>query len=181
MLSTTKKVVFIVCVLLFFSRHVPIHSRSIEKQAVLAVLTLNLARYTRWPERVFSKDIPLLNLCVIGDNVVQASFVDLDNTSIKGKTLRILNRTRLRNLAECHLIYVSELERRDLKQALLEVIGRPVLTVGEDSAFLKARGMVSLEKINGKIQLSINLPIVKQSGLVISSRILKLATIVDLP
>ncbi len=181
MLRATKKVRIIVCVLFFFSSYAHVHSRSVEKQTILAVLTLNLARYTTWPERVFNQDAPVLNLCVIGDNVVQKSFASIGNTPIKDKTLRILNRSRLRNLTECQLIYVSQLDRNELKKVLLEVKGQPILTVGEGMEFLKARGMVSLEKINEKIQLKINLPIVKRSELVISSRILKLATIVDFP
>jgi hypothetical protein len=64
---------------------------------------------------------------------------------------------------------------------LLELKNQPILTVGENMGFLKAGGMIGLEKLNGKMQLNINLPVIKQSELVVSSRILKLANIFEFP
>ncbi len=180
MLFLMKKISVILCLLLFFNSIV-VHARSIDKQTVLAVLTLNIARFTQWPEGVFEWSDSNIKLCVIGNNIVQESFVDMKNKTINGKTLRILNRTRLRNLAECQLLYISGLERNILVQVLLDLKDQPVLTVGDDLEFIHAGGMIALEKMDGKIQLNINLPIVKKSDLVVSSRILKLAKIFDFP
>lgn len=148
---------------------------------MLAVLTLNLARFTSWPETAFNSEHAELNLCVIGNNVVQQSFVKIDNKRINTKTLHIINISRLRNLSLCHLIYVSELERKVLVQVFLELKNSPILTVGENMQFIQEGGMVALEKINGKMQININLSSVKKSGLVVSSRLLSLAKIYDLP
>lgn len=166
-----------VCLLLCFSGTLPVYAHSFEKQAVLAVLTLNLARFTTWPESVFDRENPILNLCVVGDNIVQLSFAIINNKRINNKTLHVINLSRLRHLSQCHLIYLSHLEHKRLRQVILELKYMPILTIGENSRFIKEGGMVALDKIQGKIQLNINLPIIKQSGLIISSRILKLATI----
>ena len=165
------------CMLFFISGTLPAYAQSFEKQTVLAVLTLNLARFTTWPDEVFNRETPVLNLCVIGNSIVQLSFAKIDKKRINIKTLRVINLSRLRNLSQCHLIYISQMDRKVLMQVLLELKNRPILTVGENSQFIKAGGMIGLVKINGKIQLNINLSIVKKSGLVVSSRILKLATI----
>lgn len=179
---TTKKILPLIFFLpLFFSNINQAWSRSVEKQAVLAVLTLNVARFTSWPEQTFNNAEPFLNLCVFGDNVVQQSFENIDNKVINKKTIHIINISRLRNLNQCQLLYISELDRNRLIPLLKELESQPILTVGENMDFLQAGGMVGLEKINGKIQLTINLPIAKQSELVISSRLLKLANIVDFP
>jgi hypothetical protein len=156
-----------------------VHPSTVEKQEVLVVLTLNLARFTDWPERVFNKKSPVFNLCVIGDNVVQEAFASIDKKIVKGKIVRIINIARLRNLAQCQLLYVSDLERNKLIQVFLELKNQPVLTIGENIEFLETGGMVALEKNSGKITLNINLPVIRQSGLVVSSRILKLAKIID--
>ncbi len=180
MLTTKKTLSLIAFLLLFLSGLNQAWSRSVEKQTVLAVLTLNIARFTSWPEPAFNAEAPL-NLCVFGDNIVQQSFEAIDNKKANNKTIHIINLSRLRNLDRCQLLYLSKLDRSRLKPLLMELKTRPVLTVGENMEFLKAGGMVGLEKINGKMQLSINLHAVKQSKLVISSRLLKLANIVDLP
>lgn len=180
MLTVKKILPLVVCLLLCFSSINPAWSRSVEKQTVLAVLTLNIARFTTWPEPIFNAEAPL-NLCVFGDNIVQQSFEAIDNKKANKKTIHIINLSRLRNLDRCQLLYLSELDRSKLKPLLMELKTQPILTIGENMEFLQAGGMVGLEKVNGKMQLSINLPAVKQSELVISSRLLKLANIVDFP
>ncbi len=154
-----------------------VHARSVEKQAVLAALSLNLAQFTTWPER----KNPAIYFCVIGDNVVQEPFANMNNKTIHNKALRIINRSRLRYLSQCQLLYVSVLKRNVLRQVLLELRDLPILTVGENMEFLKAGGMVGLENIDGKMQININLPAIEQSDLVMSSRILKLANIFEFP
>lgn len=181
MLATRKTLPLIFCVLLFFSNINQTWCRSVEKQAVLAVLTLNVARFTSWPERAFKNAENTLNLCVFGNSIVQQSFENIDNKVINNKIVHIINLMRLRNLNQCQLIYLSELGRNKLIALLLELKCQPILTVGENMQFLQAGGMVGLEQINGKMQLNINLPMIKQSELVISSRLLKLANIVDFP
>ncbi len=157
------------------------HSRSVEKQAVLSALTLNIARFTRWPEPVFKDTGPVLNLCIVGDHIIQTSFLAIENKVINNKTIRVLNVSRLRNLKQCQILYISELERNRLIRLLKELKDLPILTIGENFAFIKAGGMVGLLFVEGKISLNINLAVVKASGLVVSSRLLKLAKIFEFP
>lgn len=181
MIFRIKKIPLILCLLLFFSSNTNVFAKSIDKQTVLAALTLNIARFTGWPEDIFDWKAPSIKLCVIGDNIVQESFSGMENQTINGKVVQILNRSRLRNLSQCQLLYISDLEQNVLLQVLLDLKGQSVLTVGEDLAFIQAGGMISLENKGGKMQLNINLPIIKQTDLVVSSRILKLAKIFDYP
>jgi len=170
------------CIALFFSSTNQAWPQSIEKQTVLAALTINIARFTTWPELVFKEPESTFNLCIYGDNVVQQSFSNLiNNKQVNKRPIHIINISRLRELNQCQLIYISELERNKLIPLLLELKDKPILTIGENSEFLKAGGLVGLENIKGKIQLTINLAIIKQSKLIISSRLLKLATIVNYP
>ena len=156
-------------------------SQTVEQQTVLAVLTFNIARFSQWPDSAFINKPLTLNLCVIGNNVVQQSFEKINNKVTNHKTVHVINLSRLRNLDQCHLLYISELKRNKLISLRTQLKELPVLTIGENMEFLQLGGMVGLLQVNGKIQLSINLAIIKQSGLLISSRLLKLAKIVDYP
>lgn len=181
MFSINKILLSILFVVLCFSPTKQALPQSIEKQNVLAALTLNIAKFTTWPELIFKESNNIFNLCVYGDNVVQQSFSNINNKRINNKTIQIINISRLRRLNHCHLTYISELERTKLIALLLELKDKPILTIGENIDFLQAGGIVGFENIDGKIQLTINLAIIKQSQLVISSRLLKLATIVNYP
>ncbi len=177
MLNINSKKTAILWALLCFGLLKPLYAKPVDKQSLLAALTLNLARFTTWPDLVN----PILNVCVIGNNVVQASFSNLNVKTINGKQVRFLNRSRLRPLEHCQVIYFGDLKKNLVRQALISIMGQNALTIGEGVEFLKAGGMVSLEQQGGKMQLNINLSAVQQTGLVVSSRILNLATIFEFP
>jgi len=179
MLTQNKILPLILCILFFFSSINQAWPQSVEKQAVLAILTLNIARFTRWPKPAFSNAEATINLCIFGNNMVQQSFESIDKKVINNRSIHVINLSRLRNLKQCQLLYLSELEQSRLIPLLIELKHQPILTLGENIKFLQAGGMVGLLDIKGKIKLNINLTIVKQSNLNISSRLLKLANIVD--
>ncbi len=180
-----KTFTFVICLLTaIYGYSESVHARSVEKQAVLAALTLNVARFTSWPEPTFNTDEPVLNLCIYGDNVVKQSFESLDKKSVNSKAIHIINLStlgKLRVAKHCQLLYISKLETNRLIPLFVELDDSPILTIGENMKFIKAGGMVGLEKINGKIQLTINLPVIKQAKLIISSRLLKLANVINKP
>ncbi len=181
MSNTKKTCLLLLGLLLFFGNNTSVRSSAVEEQEIIAVLTLNLVRFTHWPNQILEKKVSVFNLCVIGDNVVQQAFANIENKRVKDKTVHIINITRLRSLSQCQLLYVSNLERNKLRLVLIELKNKPVLTIGKNIEFLKAGGMVGLEKIDGKITININLPIIKQSDIVMSSRILKLSKIFNFP
>lgn len=152
---------------------------NLEENKVLAALSLNIIRFSTWPNAAAYPAVPNMNLCVIGDNVVQSSFAVMDKKAIGKQTLAVINLTRLRNFAQCQVIFIDELPRNVLLQILGDVTNKPVLTIGQDLEFLNDGGLVGLIKIDEKISLHINLAAVKKSGLTISSRLLKLAKIVN--
>ncbi len=168
-----------ISVLLLFSSVASVKPRTVEKQAVLTALTLNVARFTRWPEYNGDNSDLIFNFCVVGNNVVQQSFEQIDKKRINGRTIHVIPLLRFMNFKQCQLLYVSTLERSRLIPLLAEMENRPILTVGESSEFLLAGGMVGLESVDGKMQLKINLPALNKARLVMSSRLLKLAEIVD--
>lgn len=154
----------------------PLLAQSLEEQAVLAALALNIVRFTSWPNDAPMKDT--IDFCVVGDNAVQQSFVGIDHKTVGDKTLQIINLTRLRNFEQCHVLYVSDLKQNILLQIFVEIKKHPLLTIGEGYDFAAQGGMVGLENVNGKITLHVNLSVARESNLNISARLLKLAKII---
>ncbi len=154
----------------------PTTAQSLEEQTVLAALALNIVRFTTWPAEAQMKDT--IAFCVIGNNVVQQSFVGIDHKTVGDRTLQVINLSRLRNFEQCHVLYISDLKPNILLQLFVEIKKRPLLTIGEGSDFAVQGGMVGMENVNGKITLHVNLPVARESNLNISARLLKLAKII---
>lgn len=163
---------------LLLSNPSPGYANSLEEETVLAALALNIVRFTNWAPDVQAKLKTNIEFCVVGDNVVQESFATIDNKPVGDKMLHVTNLSRLRNFEQCHVLYISELKQNVLLQVLLEIKKRPILTIGKGIEFANQGGMVGLENVDGKINLHVNLPVVRESNLNISARLLKLATVI---
>jgi len=155
-----------------------IFAQSLEEQTVLAALALNIVRFTNWSSEDQASLKEKIDFCVVGDNVVQQSFASIDQKTVGDKTLHVINLTRLRNFDECHVLYISELNQNVLMQVFLEIKKKPLLTIGEGADFALQGGMVGLENNDGKITVHVNLPVVREANLNISSRLLKLSKII---
>lgn len=153
-------------------------AQSLEEQTVLAALALNIVRFTTWPAEAQANMKDSIDLCVVGDNVVQQSFASIDHKAVGDKTLHIINLTRLRNFEQCHVLYISELKQNVLLQVFVEITKLPLLTMGEGTDFAPQGGMVGLVNQDGKLIMQVNLPVVRTSNLNISARLLKLAQII---
>ncbi|MEQ1637124.1 MAG: YfiR family protein [Methylococcales bacterium] len=149
-----------------------------QEYTVKAAMALNFARFTEWPERALKADAPLLNLCVLGDNVVQYAFLQMDQKKVGNRLLHIIYLSRPRNLDECQILFISGLDKNTTIQLLAEIKQQPILTIGEEDYVVDYNGMVNLNVQDGKIDIQVNLGATKQAGLTISARVLKIATIV---
>jgi len=146
---------------------------AVDEQSVLAALTLNFARFTTWPEASSER----LNVCVIGDNVIQEAFMPLQGVDVNGRKVSVNNMSRLTNLASCQVLFIHDLKRNVMAQVFQELRDSPVLTVGNGLDILDNGGMIGLDNEGGKVVIHIDLNQVNRSGLKISSRLLQLAVI----
>ncbi len=144
---------------------------------MLAALGLNIVRFTAWPQETQTLMGKSINFCIVGDNVAQQSFASIDNKPVGNRLLHLVNLTRLRNLEQCHILFISELKQNILLQLLDEIKKRPLLTIGKGKEFTLNGGMIGLENVDGKIRMHINLTTVRESKLSISARLLKLAIV----
>ncbi len=150
-------------------------SQSLKEPSVIALLTLNLARFTRWPYGFETHDF---RLCVAGDSIIRDAFLQLDGSMIGEKQVTIDLMTRLRNIDRCRVLFLDNIEPLVLKQMLKLAQKQLILTVGRGRSFVEAGGIVGIDIVNKKPKLLINLAVLRQSGLTINARILDLAEII---
>ncbi|NOT83872.1 MAG: YfiR family protein [Methylococcaceae bacterium] len=149
-----------------------------QEYTVKAAIALNFARFTEWPESALKLNAQEITLCVLGDNVAEEAFLQMDGKKVGNRSLYVIYLSRPRNLEQCQLLYVSGLDKNTTIQLLTEIKNQPILTIGEQRYFTDYHGMINLDMQNGKVDIQINLEATKQAGLAVSSRVLKIATIV---
>lgn len=146
-----------------------------EEENLVAALSLNIVRFTSWPEPQNSP----FNLCVYGDNVTKEAFISLEAKALGNRNIHVVPLDRLIELDRCHALYINDIKQNLLTQVFNDLKRKPTLTIGSSDGFANNGGMIGLRKINGKLAIDINLRISNEAGIVISSRLLSLAHIVE--
>jgi hypothetical protein len=84
----------------------------------------------------------------------------------------------IKEIGQCHILFVNVPGEAQLKETLALVKGRHVLTVSDAPDFIKRGGLVRFIKENNKIRFQINQDAAKENDISISSKLLRLAEIV---
>lgn len=153
--------------------------RSREYQ-VKAIFLYNFTQFVEWPSSAFpEKNSPLI-IGVLGQDPFGAYLDETVKNEKIGEHPLVVNRfTSADDIGACHILFVNIDEKGALRDALNKLAGRPILTVGDADHFIRDGGMVRFVPDHNKIRMQINLEVARETGLLISSKLLRLAEIVS--
>jgi hypothetical protein len=145
-----------------------------------AIYLYNFLKFVQWPENSCKMpDDSSHRIAVIGDSPFNQVLRDLQQKlRQKGQNLQITFFGPYRkdlDLTCCCLLFISATEQDNLPNILVQLAGRPVLTVADTEAFMDQGVMITLVSRNNKIRWAINRQPVTQSGLKLNSKLLDIA------
>ena len=136
----------------------------------------NFAKYVEWPKPIYGG--AQFELCLSGSDSVIEALQRLKGQSVQQRKVT----TRVLHFGDdyngCQLLFVGRSEESRLKSLLANLKNMPMLTISNIPGFAKSGGMIELFREKKKLRFAINLDAAQNSGLSISSRLLKLARIV---
>ncbi len=143
-----------------------------------AVFLFNFVTFVDWPAGALPAKAPFV-IGILGEDPFGKALDDV----IAGEKFRDLplQARRCRTVEEarqCQIVFISASEAAHLPAILAELRGRPVLTVADQPRFLEAGGMIAFAT-GARVQLHINPGAAQQAGLVISSKLLRVAKVVE--
>jgi hypothetical protein len=145
------------------------------ESSVRAVFLFNFPKYVTWPPTEAGERSPAdIRICVTADDefftLLKAA---VHGEDIDGKPLVPVALDGLDAAAGCHILYVGAAGSADGKAWLNAVRRRQVLTVGEGP--LTDELVIAFVRDNNRIRFDINRSAAKARGLIISSKLLRLA------
>ena len=148
----------------------------LSEYRVKAAFVFNFAKFIEWPPESFSDDTSQLVIGILGENPFVS---DLDQTiqnkTINNHPLAIRPMRSVKEVTNCHILFISSSETARLPESLRAVRGKSILTVGESGGFIQAGGMINFTWEGKKIRFQINDEAAKQAKLKISSKLLSLS------
>jgi len=143
-----------------------------DLNAVSNAFIYNFAKFTTWPDDVFSSQDASLNICLYGTpidfNNVASS---LEKKSIESRTIKIIVLSSENAFKDCHILYID----KTYSNKLSHKISGHILTISNSDNFYEEGGMISLVVINDRMYFKANPDIMKQSGIIMNGQLLRLA------
>ncbi|MDB6031274.1 MAG: putative transrane protein [Verrucomicrobiales bacterium] len=150
-----------------------------REYAVKAVLLFNLAQFVDWPPGSFNAPNDPIVIGILGrdpfreilDNVVRGE-------TVNGRKIIVKRFTSVRAAQKAHILFVCQSEEDNVDRIVSQLKELPILTVSDINNFARRGGMVRFfTNEENKIKLRINLDSVKQPGLGISSKLLRVSEV----
>ncbi len=145
-----------------------------------AAFLYNFALFTDWPAESFEdKDSPLV-VAVVGKDpfgdLLEATFRE---KRAKGRVIQVQRYASVKALGRCDVLFVPRSESERLGEIRRRLAGQHVLLVGESTGFALKGGIVNFYLKDKAVAFEINPKEAARAKLTISSRLLKLARIVE--
>lgn len=150
-----------------------------KEYEVKVAFVYNFAKFTEWPATATADDSEL-NLCLAGNGSFGKVLFSLQGREVHGTKLNIHKVEDITDLGDCQILYVSRSEAGRVDSLMDAVTGKEgLLSVSDIEGFTHHGGIIELKVIDNKMRFAINLRAARQANIILSSKLLRLATTVE--
>jgi hypothetical protein len=173
--------IWLVAFALLSSGGASLSAQQVSKEyQIKAAFLYNFSQFVEWPASAFSNAQAPLVIGVIGDDPFGSYLDDIvRNEKVNNHPLVVQRFRRVNEIKNCHVLFVSRSEDKQIGQIISNLRGREILTVGDFEGFAQQGGMIRFITENNKIRFRINVGVARAAKLTISSKLLRAAEIVN--
>lgn len=148
------------------------------EQAIKAGFLVKFAPFVEWPSSAWSASGESFNICLRGEDPFGAALDDaVRGQLVSGRVVVVRRLGQNVGITGCHILFAGvSAETNYLPFA--DVAGHPVLTVTDSDSGIPG-AMIQFVKQGGRVRFQIDDSEARENGLVISSKLLSLAILVD--
>lgn len=166
--------------LFLMSVSLPTGAQAQSEDQIKAAFLFNFARYVEWPEAAFASADTAVRICMAGSprfaSVVEKT---VSGKSVANRPVQVDKLSALSAVSDCHILYVGAEIDSATAEVASTVSGSSVFTVADRAGFAEDGGMANFIRADNKIRFEINPGAAKKAGLKVSSRLLRLAKVVE--
>ncbi len=150
---------------------------------VKAAFILNIVRFVSWPETFIGNSSEHLSLCIYREYPLSRLLNSIHGKKAGGRTIQVSTILTLTESDFCHVLFIPNGSLNHFEVAIQPGLNRPMLTIAdftrrESSLTRQSNILVALVRKGKHIGFQVNLKKSRKMGLRMSSKLLKLATIV---
>ena len=144
---------------------------------VKAVFLYNFSRFVTWPPQAMNGSSNAFVIGILGNDPF-GNFLEsvVEGEKVEGHPIVIRRYSDAEDVKTCHILYIN---KRNASGIAKDLQNRSILTVSDADGFAKEGGMIRFSFVNNKIRLQINAKTAKTANLTISSKLLRVADVID--
>ena len=131
--------------------------------------------FVEWPQ---SGDRPF-TIGVVGRSPFDGYLEKIATRRIKGRPVLVRYISDLAQVDGCEIVFIAASEKSRLASILARTEGKPILTVGDTDGFGAAGVLINFYTSGDTVKFEINEGAVDRSGLRVSSKLFKLARVIE--
>ena len=140
-----------------------------------AAFIYNFALFTEWPGKVLA-EADSVTVCFSAASDMQVELNGLNGKSVRNRVLKTRPLASLETgLNECHVLFVEARDRPHWLAIRKKLASTAILTVTDDGEIGRDGAMIVLSLNGSKMAFDIDQSAARQSGLMLSSKLLRLA------
>lgn len=175
-MSTRRRLVVALCAAVAVFLPAPgASAQDVAGPSLKAAYIYRFALFTEWPAGTLPETGPL-TMCVVGDpDVRDALERAVRGVTVADRTVAVTFDRRGAPSSPCQVLYVSAVSSAQAARLVAGVNEERVLTISDLAGFNRIGGIAEFFYEAGQLRFAIEPEAVKQSGLLLSSRLLQLA------
>ena len=150
---------------------------AIEDQ-IKSAMIINFIRFVKWPSDGSDHGGESIIVGVMGADSIMEVLKTQEGKIIDGKSLTVRRIDALKDISQCHVLFIGRSGEWKNTEILSAVQGSSVLTIGDTEEFCREGGMIRLFREKNNIRFEINNITASKSNLQLSSKLLEIATMV---
>lgn len=158
----------------------PAQAVEADEYQVKGGFLLSFARFVEWPSQsqVGLKDE--IRVCVLGNGEVSLILSEVLHGKSAGRRDVMVRRVEdLGGVTWCRIVFITKSAEMEPEMVVNSLGAASILTVGETAGFAANGGMVNFTSDQSKVRFEINEGAARRAGLKISSKLLRLAELVE--
>jgi hypothetical protein len=135
----------------------------------------NFAKFVKWPENRFISPNSDINICILENNPFKPFIHILNRKKAQGRRFNVITRPDTTQLKQCHMVFIPRSFTGDYKTVLKQTQALPILTIGEDTAFIHNGGIIAFIVQRDTVGFILNLDNAATANLTVSAKLAEVA------
>jgi hypothetical protein len=149
-----------------------------DEYQVKAAFLYNFVKFIDLPDELFI-DSAKTTICIFGEDPFEEHIDLVQGKYAKNRVLTVKHIKSIHEAGDCQILYISPSEKKNITQILKELEGHSIVTIGDTEGFAQQGVIINFFLEQDMVRFEININAAKHAKIQISSKLLKLAKIID--